>query len=89
MGVRILSEEAHIFDVAWRTGGQAILAATGNDADTSRGSDLLRESITRFAQDGGATFIDQTITSLFGNAPSLTDAQVSQLGAALVEQWQP
>jgi len=82
-----LSDDASIFDIAWRTGGQAILAAAGGAAEAARGSDLLRQSITRFAENGGAAFIDKTMTELFGSSESLSDTQVGQLGSALVDRW--
>ena len=78
-----MSEAQHIFQIAKRTGGQSILAACGED-----GSDQLRDAIAAYAADGGVRNIKATIESLFGNDDSaLTDSQLGELGAALVENW--
>ena len=75
--------DAHIVNIAWRTGGMAVLASMDED-----GSDRLRESITAFARDGGAGYVSDTIVNLFGASDKpLSDTQVSQLGAALVDRW--
>jgi hypothetical protein len=73
-----------IVDVAWRTGGQAILAACGED-----GTELLREAIAAHAADGNAAIVNATIESLFPHDDSLTSEQLGQLGTALVENYQP
>jgi hypothetical protein len=75
--------DAHIVNIAFRTGGQAVLAACGED-----GSEFLRDAIVAYATDGGASVVNETIVSLFGNDDSaLTDSQLGQLGEALVENW--
>jgi hypothetical protein len=77
-----------IVDVAFRVGGQRVLAAAGDESGV--GTDLLRDAITAFARDGGAAVVNDTIVSLFGdNDGALTDSQLGQLGAALVENYQP
>jgi len=80
-----MSEAGHIFQIAKRTGGQAILAACGEDG----GTEMLRDAISAFAQDGGAAYVNDTIVSLFGEASSLSDDQLGELGTALVENFQP
>jgi hypothetical protein len=52
------------------------------------GTVLLRDAITSFAQDGGASVVNDTIMSLFGESDAaLTDSQLGELGDALVENW--
>jgi hypothetical protein len=80
-----MSDDAHIVDIAFRAGGMAVLTAMGEDDD---GSGMLRDAIAAYAADGGATYIDETIVSLFGdNDAPLTDAQLGTLGETLVENW--
>ena len=76
--------DAHIANIAFRTGGAAVLAACGED-----GSDMLRDSIAAYAADGNATVVNDQIVSLFGSVSSLTDEQLAELGDALVENYQP
>jgi hypothetical protein len=75
---------ASIGMVAWRRGGQNVLATLGAD-----GTPQLRDAITNFARDGNAAVVNDTITSLFGNASSLSDEQVGTLADHLVENWKP
>jgi hypothetical protein len=78
-----MNDVAHITNIAWRRGGQAILATMDED-----GSDKLRGAISAYAQDGGAGYVASTMESLFGQSHTpLSDSQVSQLGAALVDRW--
>ena len=78
-----MSDAAHITNIAWRRGGQAILATMDED-----GSDKLRGAISAYARDGGAGYVASTMESLFGDSDKpLSDSQVSQLGAALVDRW--
>lgn len=80
-----MSEAAHIVDIAFRTGGQAVLAACGEDND---GVGMLRDAIAAFAQDGGAAVVNETIIDLFGeNDAPLTDSQLGELGATIVENY--
>jgi hypothetical protein len=77
--------DAHIVNIAFRTGGQAVLAACGED-----GTELLRDAIVAYAADGGAAVVTDTIVSLFGdNDAPLTSDQLGTLGSALVENYQP
>jgi hypothetical protein len=78
--------DAHIMNIAFRTGGQAVLSAAGEE---DNGTELLRDAIATFAQDGGAAYVSDTIESLFPNSDSLSDEQLGQLGSALVENYQP
>jgi hypothetical protein len=76
-----------IVDVAFRVGGQRILAAAGDESGA--GTELLREAIAAHAADGNAAIVNATIESLFPNDDSLTSEQLGQLGTALVENYQP
>ncbi len=76
---------AEIVNVAWRRGGQNIVAALGEDATPQ-----LRDAISSYARDGNAAVVNQTIVSLFGQSDApLSDAQVCTLAETLVENWQP
>jgi hypothetical protein len=78
-----MSDDAHIALVAIRNGGRRFLSAFGED-----GTPQLRDAITNFARDGGSGYVADTIESLFGQSDKpLSDTQVSQLGAALVDRW--
>jgi hypothetical protein len=75
---------AHIANIGWRTGCANFLANVFDEDD----SDRLRGAISAYAQDGGAGYVASTIESLFGQSHTpLSDSQVSQLGAALVDRW--